>query len=87
MQFKVSPIVPEAGVRQWKKENTRRRFEGGDELHLERGQCHGGDAAFVCKTTEVPRRCLPSTYSTPLFNFFNRRRNRERFALHAALCS
>lgn len=80
-EFKVSPIVPEStrDVGE-KKENM---FGGGDELHLEYGQCHGGDAAFVCKTIETQRRCPLSTPRLFLAFSTGRHRNQEQFAEHA----
>lgn len=56
----------------WKKENAKVLRQGGDELHLEQGQCHGGDEAFVCKTVpSAPRPFLPFLFPS-LFSTGNR---------------
>lgn len=56
----------------WKKENAKILRQGGDELHLEQGQCHGGDEAFVCKTVpSAPRPFLPFLFPS-LFSTGNR---------------
>lgn len=71
-EFKVSPIVPEAGVRRGGKRRTRRsrprRWRWAPPRN--QGQCHGGDEAFVCKTAEVPHTVVLPSAPHPFLPFF-----------------